>query len=175
MTDDNNKEKKISSPSLRAYDKREAQRKSLKEKEMEDAIAHQELVEPKIYYEDNEVNDIHIWLDMLDHYCTIYIGPFISKDGKQSEIGLRYTIDSSEHANISNDPKDEIISDWTVRMFEKISVKYNKLNTGITIEKFFGVKGVGDYKLEKSMYIPMSRIYHIVTNENPHNKDIIEK
>jgi hypothetical protein len=60
-------------------------------------------------------------------------------------------------------------------MFEKISVKYNKLNTGITIEKFFGVKGVGDYKLEKSMYIPMSRIYHIVTNENPHNKDIIEK
>jgi hypothetical protein len=25
------------------------------------------------------------------------------------------------------------------------------------------------------MYIPMIRIYHIITNENPYNQDIIEK
>jgi len=174
MTGNKNNEKKISS--LRAFDKREAQRKSLKEAEQEAAAHHYEIVSPKIYYEDNEVNDIHIWLDMLDHYCTIYIGPFISKDGKDSHIGLRYTIDSSNHGNISNDPKDEIISDWTIDDYEKISVKHNKLNTGIMIQKVFDIK-VGNYdkKLEKSLYIPMSSIFHIVTNENPYNKDIIEK
>jgi hypothetical protein len=168
MTDD----KKEKAPGLRIFDKREAQRKSLREKEMEDAIQHQKLVEPKIYYEDNEVNDIQLWLDTYDNYSTIYIGPFISKDGKKSKIGLRYTTDSSKHAHISNDSKDEIISDWTVRRFEKIIVKHNKLNTGIMIQK---VSGIDDDEVEKSMYIPMIRIYHIITNENPYNQDIIEK
>lgn len=139
------------------------------------AAEHQALVSPKIYYEDNEVNDIHIWLDLLDHYSTIYIGPFISKDGKDSSIGLRYTIDSSKHAKISNDSEDEIVSDWMIHIFEKIVVKHNKLNTGIMIEKIFGVKGVGDENVQKSLYIPMSRIVHIVTNENPYNNEVIEK
>jgi hypothetical protein len=172
---ENKEEKKISN--LRPLDKGEAQRKSLKEKEMEEAIQHELLVAPKIYYEDNEVNDIHIWLDTLENYSTIYIGPFISKDGKDSHIGLRYTIDSSKNvkAKISNDPKDEIISNWVIGKFQKIKANHNKLDTGIIIEKIFSAKGVDEDKVEKSLYIPIERIYHIVTNENPYNKFIIEK
>jgi hypothetical protein len=172
---ENKEEKKISN--LSPSDKRETQRKSLKEKEMEEAIRHELLVAPKIYYEHNEVNDIHIWLDTLENYSTIYIGPFISKDGKDSHIGLRYTIDSSKNAKakISNDPKDEIISDWLIAKFQKIKVNHDKLNTGIIIQKIFGLKGADDDKVEKSLYIPMERIYHIVTNENPYNKFVIEK
>jgi hypothetical protein len=177
MTD--NKNEKVP-PSLRTFDKREAQRKSLREKEMEDAIQHQELIKPKIYYEGDEVNDIQIWLDMLlDTNSTIYIGPFISKDRKDSSIRLRYTIDSTKHANISNDPKNEIISDWMVHSYEKIIVKHNKLNTGVMIQKMFGLKDLGvkdsDDRIEKSLYIPMTRILHIVTNDNRYNDDIIEK
>ena len=171
---ENKEEKKISN--LRPIDKREAQRKSLKEKEMEQAIKHELLVAPKIYYEDNEVNDIHIWLDTLEHYSRIYIGPFISKNSKKdSRIGLRYTFDSFKNAKISNDAKDEIISDWVIGKFQKIKVNHNKLNTGIIIQKIFGVKGVDDDKVEKSLYIPTIRIYQIVTNENPYNKFVIEK
>jgi hypothetical protein len=171
---ENKEEKKISN--LRPIDKREAQRKSLKEKEMEQAIKHELLVAPKIYYEDNEVNDIHIWLGTLEHYSTIYIGPFIGKNSKKdSRIGLRYTFDSFKNAKISNDSKDEIISDWVIGKFQKIKVNHNKLNTGIIIQKIFGVKGVDDDKVEKSLYIPMIRIYQIVTNENPYNKFVIEK
>jgi hypothetical protein len=170
----NKEEKKISN--LRPLDKGEAQRKSLKEKEMEEAIQHELLVAPKIYYEDNEVNDIHIWLDTLEHYSTIYIGPFISKDSKEdSRIGLRYTFDSFKNAKISNDPKDEIISNWVIGKFQKIKANHNKLDTGIIIEKIFSAKGVDEDKVEKSLYIPIERIYHIVTNENPYNKFIIEK
>ncbi len=171
---ENKEEKKISN--FRPIDKREAQRKSLKEKEMEQAIKHELLVAAKIYYEDNEVNDIHIWLGTLEHYSTIYIGPFISKNSKKdSRIGLRYTFDSFKNAKISDDPKDEIISDWIIGKFQKIKVNHNKLNTGIIIQKIFGVKGVDDDKVEKSLYIPMIRIYQIVTNENPYNKFVIEK
>jgi len=142
---------------------------------MEETIQHELLIAPKIYYEDNQVNDIHIWLDTLENYSTIYIGPFISKDSKDSRIGLRYTIDSSKNAKISNDPKDEIISDWVIGKFQKIKVNHNELNTGIIIQKIFGVKDLDDDKVEKSLYIPMERIYHIVTNENPYNKFVIEK
>ena len=170
---ENKEEKKISN--LRPLDKGEPQRKSLKEKEMEETIQHELLIAPKIYYEDNQVNDIHIWLDTLENYSTIYIGPFISKDSKDSRIGLRYTIDSSKNAKISNDPKDEIISDWVIGKFQKIKVNHNELNTGIIIQKIFGVKDLDDDKVEKSLYIPMERIYHIVTNENPYNKFVIEK
>jgi len=170
---ENKEEKKISN--LRPYDKKDTQRKSLKEKEMEETIQHELLIAPKIYYEDNQVNDIHIWLDTLENYSTIYIGPFISKDSKDSRIGLRYTIDSSKNAKISNDPKDEIISDWVIGKFQKIKVNHNELNTGIIIQKIFGVKDLDDDKVEKSLYIPMERIYHIVTNENPYNKFVIEK
>ena len=46
---ENKEEKKISN--LRPIDKREAQIKSLKEKEMELAIKHELLVAPKIYYD----------------------------------------------------------------------------------------------------------------------------
>jgi hypothetical protein len=37
------------------------------------------------------------------------------------------------------------------------------------------LQGDGFIEIGKKAYIPMERIYHIVTNENPYNKFVIEK
>lgn len=166
---------KKEAPSLRSFDKREAQRKSLKEEEEEEAAENYEIVSPKIYYEDNEVDIMQIWLDLTDFYGVIYIGPFVTSDGKKSSIRLRYTIDKSEQAKTSNASKDEIITDWEISDMDKIVVKHNKLNNGIIIEKIFGFKDLPGNKVKKSMYIPMSRILHILTNDSPYHTDVIEK
>lgn len=175
MTDNNKGEKKT--PILRTFDKRESQIKIQKEKEEEEArITAAEFSGPNIYYEGEEVNDLHIWLDALDLYATIYIGPFISKDGKHSSIGLRYTTDNKKHAKISNDEEDEIMSDWRVPKFNQIIVRHNKLNNGLIIEMgSIHAEKFGLTRVKKHLYIPMSRVFHIATNENPHNNEIIEK
>jgi hypothetical protein len=53
-------------PSLRPFDKREAQRKSIKEKEEEQATERYIEVSPKIFYEGNEVHSMEIWLGFID-------------------------------------------------------------------------------------------------------------
>src|SRR4030095_8505578 len=71
MTD---KEKKTSS--LRSFDKREAQRKSIKEKEEEETAERYIEISPKIIYDGNEAERMEIWLDFIDRNGMIYIGRF---------------------------------------------------------------------------------------------------
>ena len=42
-------------------------------------------------------------------------------------------------------------------------------------EIYLVLEGDGFIEIGKKAYIPMERIYHIVTNENPYNKFVIEK
>jgi hypothetical protein len=167
-------EEKISG--LRSFDKREAQRKSLKEKDMQEAAEHWVVVSPKIVYEGNKVNSMLIWLDFIDRNGVIYIAPFIGVGRKKSNIRLSYTVGKDIYA-ISNGSKMEgdLVEEWTIGTMQKIVVRHNKLNTGITIQKVFGIEGLSDDKVERTIYIPMSRIYHIKTGELTIYKDEIEK
>jgi hypothetical protein len=166
-------EKKTSS--LRPFDKREAQRKSIKEKEEEEAAERYIEVSPKIFYEGNEVHSMEIWLDFIDRNGFIYIAPFGDVSKKVCNIKLSYTIGKDINAKSSNASTGDLMADWTVHTMEKIVVRHNKLNTGIIIEKIFGVKGLGDEIVKQSIYIPMSRIYHIITDVLRIHKDEIEK
>jgi hypothetical protein len=108
-------------------------------------------------------------------YGVIYIAPFGDVTKEVCNIKLHYAIGKDVNPKVSSDSMGDLMADWTIHSMQKIVVRHNKLNTGIIIEKVFGVRGLGDEKVQRSIYIPMSRIYHIITDELKYYKDEIEK
>jgi hypothetical protein len=158
--------------SLRTFDKRESQRKLQKEKEEQEAAERYIEVSPKIVYDGNQVERLEIWLDYVDRNGIIYIGRFGDKMiGKKydrtlvkGELRLHYSIGRDIDSVSSASSNGKLITEWTVHEMERIVVRHNKLNTGIIVEKIFGIEPGKADKVEQSMYIPMSRIYHIIAD-----------
>ena len=110
----------------------------------------------KIYYHDREVKNIDIFLEGLDDY-KIFIGELVDRTGKDKITGLTYD-------SFDDEGKEQPMLYWDIKdHFDKVEIKL--IDTGVTIN---WISGAGSIK--SSLFIPMRKILHIITND-PLNED----
>jgi len=113
----------------------------------------------KIYYQDREVKNIDILFEDLDYKISIV--KLVNIKGDDPVTGLQYE-------RIENE--SSVITDWYVKdHLDK--VKINHIDSGVMIN---WVCGMTD-DIKRSLFIPMTIICHITTNDPIHDDDGDEK
>jgi len=122
----------------------------------------------KIYYLGREVKDVEIWCDDL-HY--IDIGSAVDITGKDRVTQMEYVASSLD--------KDENIDlvNWDIEdPSDIIKIRHTELLPGVMIEWLSAKSDITkDRSVKSSLFIPMTKIVHIIVDNPEHNRSIRTK
>jgi len=115
----------------------------------------------KIYYQNREVQDVEILFD--DEHYSISIGVSVHISGKAEIITMDYDLTKPEEGK---EDKELSVCQWEVKDYlDKVQVIHTKDSEGVIIE-WLSPQG----SIKSSLFIPMRKILHIITNV-PLNED----
>ena len=116
---------------------------------------------PKIFYNGEEIEEVHIGLGNLDFDNEIYITPFYEKEHQMKPDGVHLVYKNIRgRDDESKDDDVRSITYWSIKdNQDKITIDQN--DASIMIKWIEG----NDNRVKQSLFIPMERIFHILTGE----------